>query len=318
MASLIESKINTIKSSHDVKGISKDEDFVSSFSNSVCSAYAVFDGHGGKYVARNLANGVEDIPSFCKYICDRFIEFDGSVKIEDYIKQLFLEFDILLKKYHSGVIGSTATVCLIYQNNIYIAYVGDSKAMIVKDGSLVYQTLNHNCTENETELERMQQANVVMSDSPNFVVKSDQEIQIITGKYHNFSFHYLKDLISISRAFGHFSVKAYQKDVETENYTSQSALIVEPTVFSIPVEEGIEIIMASDGLWDMVKDFDDFNSVLIKAKETHPENISEAFTEFAENRWKQEWSVLSDKPTFKTRMTHSIQWDDVSCYYLAF
>ena len=77
------SSLYTIKSSHDVKGISKDEDFVSSFSNSVCSAYAVFDGHGGKYVARNLANGVEDIPSFCQYICDRFIEFDGSVKIED-------------------------------------------------------------------------------------------------------------------------------------------------------------------------------------------------------------------------------------------
>ena len=175
MTTFIES-VNNPKSSHDVKGISKDEDFVSSFSNSVCSAYAVFDGHGGKYVARNLANGVEDIPSFCQYICDKFIEFDGLITIEDYIKQLFLEFDILLKKYHSGVVGSTATVCIIYQNNIYMAYVGDSKAMIVKDGSLVYQTLNHNCIENETELKRMQQANVVMSDSPNFVVKSDQEI----------------------------------------------------------------------------------------------------------------------------------------------
>jgi len=318
MTSFIESKINTITSSFNVKGISKNEDYVSNYSNSICSAYAVFDGHGGKYVSRDLANGVDNIPSFCEYICTKFMDYDNTILIKNYIKKLFFDYDVLLKKYHSGVIGSTATVCLTYQNNIYIAYVGDSKAMIIKDNNLVYQTLNHNCLENQVELERLEKSNVLMSDTSNFRVKNDDEIQLTTSKYHNFTFHYLKDQVSVSRVFGHFSIKAYQQDAETKSFSSQSPLIVEPTVFSLPVEEGLEVIMASDGLWDMIIDSDEIKRILTSAKDSHPENISVAFTEFAENRWKKEWSILSDKPTFKIKMTDPIQWDDISCYYLKF
>ena len=272
-------------------------------------------------MARDLAHGVTDTPSFCQFICTHLLEFDGSISVEAYVKKLFLEYDLLLKSYQvNGIIGSTATVCLLFQDNIYLAYVGDSAAMVIQGDQLLHQTLDHSVYNNPEESERMEKAKVVISPTPDFVVKNDFELQVIEGKCHNFAFHYLNDRLAMTRAFGHYSVKDYKTSDADDTVSSACALIVEPTVFTIPLQEGIEIVMGSDGLWDVIKDdnpFDEVYSILQKAKEKE-KDVSEAFTKFAESRWKQEWSVLSDKPTVCMTMTHPIQWDDISCYYLKF
>ena len=321
MTSFIEINNNNIFTDFDVKGICKNEDYISNFSNSICSAYAVFDGHGGKYLSRDMANGVSLTPSFCEYICTKFLNYDLSVTVKDYIKKIFVEYDIMLNKYHSGVIGSTATICLIFNNKIYIAYVGDSTAMIFKNNNLIYQTLNHNITENPEEEKRLEEAKIDTTNASDFIVTNDDTIKIRQSKYHNFTFYYLKDQLAMSRAFGHFSIKAYSKSSEEENFTSKSALLVEPTIFSIDKEEGIEIILATDGLWDIIKEdnpSEEIMSIIENAKQKN-ENISKAITNFAEARWKQEWTVINqDNTTYKTKMIYSEQWDDISCYYLSF
>jgi serine/threonine protein phosphatase PrpC len=326
MTSLIESSNNNnnnnnILANSDVKGICKDEDFTSSFSNSVCSAYAVFDGHGGKYLSRDMAYGVSLTPSFCKYICTKFLDYDSSITVEDYIKKLFVEYDIILNKYHTGVIGSTATICLVFNNKIYLAYVGDSAALVIKNKNLIYKTINHNIVENPEEKSRLKEANVNTSDTPDFIVTGDETIKVIENKYHEFTFYYLKDQLAMSRAFGHYSIKAYSKSSEDEDFTSKSALLVDPTIFSIDVEEGIEVILGSDGLWDIIKYDNPFNEIIsiIEKANQNNENISQAITSFAEARWKQEWIVTNlDNTIYKTKMMYSEQWDDISCYYLKF
>lgn len=320
MASFLEPSNNN-KFESSVLGISKNEDFISSFCNDICNAYAVFDGHGGHYVSRDMAKGTEQFPSFCQFICTKFLEYDNSISVEDYIKKLFLEYDIILKNYHSGVIGSTATLCLTFQNHIYLAYVGDSSAMIIKDQNLIYQTLNHNSYEDSEEKSRLERANVKIIPASDFCVVDDDTIKVTQGSYHEFTFHYLKDQLAMTRAFGHYSVKAYNRDTDQEDFSSNSSLIVKPTVFKIPIESNLEIIIGSDGVWDVINPeskLDEINSIINKAKE-NGENVSEAITKFAEFRWKKDWSVINkDLTKFKITMTDPIQWDDIACVYLKF
>ena len=302
-----------------VLGLCKGEDLVSSFANDVCKAFAVFDGHGGKFIASTMANGLDEIPSFCQYLCTNFLTFNKSISVEDYIKVLFLEYDILLKNHHSG--GSTATVCLTFEENIYLAYVGDSAAMVINDGHLVYQTLNHSSADDPEEQKRMEKAKVYMSSTTDFVVKSDDVIQVISdSKYHHFTHGYLTEKLAMTRAFGHYNIKAYKKIEGEDTFSSQSALTAEPTIFTVPIEKGLEIVIGSDGLWDVVKadsPFEEITSVLELAK-GRGESVSQALAKFAETRWKKEWTILQGERSFKMTMTHSVQWDDISCMYLRF
>ena len=319
MTSFLNLNNNNFMSS--VLGICNDEDYISNYNNKICQVYAVFDGHGGKNLSRDLANGIDSIPSFCQFICNKFEEFDNSITVEEYIKTLFLEYDIILKNHHTGVIGSTATICLTFQDNIYIAHVGDSSALIIKDDNLIYESKNHNISEDILEKNRLADANVEVSSAPDFIIKNNDEIQIIDGFYHNFKYFYLQDSLAMTRAFGHFDVKSYKKLDDKDKLSSSSPLLVEPTIFKIPQEEGLQVVMASDGLWDVIipdKKLEEIN-FLIKQANDSGENIAENITKFAENRWKKEWIVISkDNTIYKTKMTHQKQWDDISCIYLKF
>jgi hypothetical protein len=85
----------------------------------------------------------------------------------------------------------------------------------------------------------------------------------------------------------------------------------------------IKILMASDGLWDVLEnDLSTFRiyKIITDAKKDNLD-VSEQICKYAESRWKQEWTVINHpkKPEpFKHTMMNRYEWDDVSCFYLEF
>jgi len=138
--------------------------------------FGVFDGHGGKEVAR--------------YVEKHFIEElqkNESFQKGDYEKALndtFLRIDVLLstpegKKelsqlknsgddskgdYHSdSFAGCTANVCLIVKDTLYVANSGDSRCVLSSKGQAVEMSFDHK-PDNEIEKERVQKAGGYISD----------------------------------------------------------------------------------------------------------------------------------------------------------
>ena len=310
---------NTIQSF--VLPLNNDEDFVSSFVSENCKAYAVFDGHGGKHISRDLANGRGNFHPLCKLIClniEKNMENDNS--IEDIIKGSFMEMDINMKNHNIGLGGSTATVSIIFQNRLYLAYVGDSSAMIFKNDNCVYQTDNHNYF-NLIEKNRLDEKKVEIKNVTTLLTDSKDRLTISPAHYHLFKHFYLQDELAMSRSFGHYGVKAYKKI--DGKFVSDSALIVEPTIFSTELVPNMQVIMASDGLWDILEnDLSVFRiyKIITDSKKNNLD-VSEQICKYAENRCKQEWTVINHpKRTepFKHTMSNSCEWDDVSCFYLEF
>ena len=76
--------------------------------------------------------------------------------------------------------------------------------------------------------------------------------------------------------------------------------------------------MGSDGLWDVInkQELETEIKDLIKLANNSQRDISEVISKFAEDRWKQTWTINHDQTTFEYTMTHPEQWDDIVVCYL--
>jgi len=117
--------------------------------------------------------------------------------------------------------GTTANIALIKDNFCYIANVGDSLAVIYKDGKAIKVNAEHKVTL-QKEKER--------------IIKSNRKITNgrIDGK------------INLARAIGDF---AYKNDSLLEE--NEQSLIAFPEIYKFKIPSDIEfLIMGCDGLWD--------------------------------------------------------------------
>ena len=319
MASFI-SQINKIIS-FSLANISKGEDRVSSEETDTCKVYAVFDGHGGPQVSNQLANGYGDIPSFPIYLSNKILEESVKEGFEmvSLLDSAFLEYDKIMSKIHRGRVGSTATVSVVYNKILYVAYVGDSQALVFKDSECIHETLNHCVIDNPDEKIRVKEGGATLTPASSFAVTSNTSINVIPGFYHNFVKGSFVDSLAMTRAFGHYKVKC---DYSTDTIRPECALIAKPNIYVVPLEEDtlVQVVMASDGLWDVINPTNKIGEIkhIIDTATESGEDVAKSITEFADSRWKQEWDVINqaDNTTTKFRMEHSIQWDDISCYYL--
>ncbi len=196
--------------------------------NSKQAFFAIYDGHGGHQVA--------------EYLQQEFYHFFLSIiqkspVVEDALKTAFVQYDARLRqKTDIGQAGSTAVVVYLVDNKAYIAWAGDSRAVIVRGNKIVYQTRDHKPIkeDNPSEYERCKE-NVWRSR--------------------------LYGQLAVSRAFGDFTpVRSTAKhdDPDEQRYKSYplsqalDALIVEPEVIVCDLQLGDIIVMACDGLWDKI------------------------------------------------------------------
>lgn len=115
------------------------EDYADYLENDKYKIYVVADGMGGHNageVASKLA-----VDSIIKYVQDGDIDDTSLEKAILYAnKQIF---DMSIKEESCGGMGTTVTVCLIYDNKIRVANVGDSCCFGIKDKTITKITRDH-------------------------------------------------------------------------------------------------------------------------------------------------------------------------------
>jgi len=115
--------------------------------------------------------------------------------------------------------GSTAVVCLTMGDNLYCGSAGDSRVVASLHGGGVVRMSNHHSTSNPEEVQRIQASGAKLE----------------WGRIAGF--------LPVSRGLGNF-------DLEADGFLCKA------DVSSLPRRQVEFIIIASDGLWDVISDED--------------------------------------------------------------
>ncbi|RZC84830.1 hypothetical protein C5167_047617 [Papaver somniferum] len=179
--------------------------------------YAVYDGHGGSGVAnvcrdqlhRVLVNEIES--------CD-----GDEIDWENVMVSCFMKMDDAVSG--EGVeneeiksIGSTAVVALISTDQIIVANCGDSRAVLSRGGTAIPLSQDHR-PDRTDEMERVEAAG---------------------GRVINWNGYRVLGVLATSRSIGDHYLKPYVISVPEVTITSRT-------------ESDEFVILASDGLWDVM------------------------------------------------------------------
>jgi serine/threonine protein phosphatase PrpC len=209
--------------------------------------YAVFDGHGGAMASKTLKN---QLPTFILQKLQS-LDLKNSSLIQQILRLAFVEYDEILYQNRQliGTSGSTAIVSLaIYPDDksyydVYLINVGDSRGLIV-DGNakILLQSIDHKPS-SKFEYDR--------------IIRSG-------GTVKNIDTHRVNNRLSVSRAFGDFSESSGLKVRGGKYLGVNSPVSPEPDIYHLRVNSEIVIyvILACDGLWDVLSNEDAVNIVL--------------------------------------------------------
>ncbi|KAL8265331.1 hypothetical protein R6Q59_023461 [Mikania micrantha] len=177
----------------------------------VLGLFAIFDGHLGdrvpSYLKDNLFNNILGEPIFWN-------------DPEKAIKNAYCSTDrfILENAGQLGPGGSTAVTAIVIDGrDLWVANIGDSRAVLCERGSANQLTVDH-----EPHVERRR-----IEKQGGFVTTLPGDVPRVNGQ------------LAVARAFGDQSLKAH--------------LSSEPDIRHVPIDTTIElVILASDGLWKVM------------------------------------------------------------------
>jgi len=172
--------------------------------------YAVFDGHGGTRVAQFCAKNLHKKVRYALAI--------GQDPKES-LKHAFKETDEQLKEEKSC--GSTALVSFITDNKLFVANVGDSRAVLGSRGEKAERLSVDHKPSLHSERTR--------------ISKSGGSVQMVGGVWR------VNGVLAVSRAFGDFFLKPH---VSSKPYISETEL----------TDEHLFLVLACDGVWDVLTD----------------------------------------------------------------
>lgn len=250
---------------------------------------SVFDGHGGdaaaQYLEEHFFNVVSDAlkrqAGQFSVECSISQAEDGlccPIELQSAVAESFREADENLLKWLSTSVkgdnarsGCTATTLLVRPDVALVANVGDSRAVLSRRGKAMELTTEHRVwgkgTTVTSETERIESAGGWVEDGR------------VCG------------VLAVSRAFGDPEFKGtglkalLQRGVEDEFWTQEFAdsqiftedpVTVVPDVFELSLQAGKDevLIVATDGLWDVVSSQDAVN--LTRAEFRRGGNAEEA------------------------------------------
>ncbi|CCD17479.1 unnamed protein product [Trypanosoma congolense IL3000] len=211
-----------------------DVTFRSGANNSEEGLFCVFDGHSGKDCAIRCS---ELIPKVSRNHLKRHV--DGFSEID--FEAVYLEVDALLEGGLSDQSGCTAVSVHVTPTRITCASVGDSRAVLCRNGAAVALSEDHK-PERAEERARIEAAGGIVSENR------------VNGQ------------LAMSRAFGDFSYKAQK----TQSPREQLVITV-PDVVKVDREIGDTfLVLACDGIFDVLSNEQLINSVLAKKGENKP------------------------------------------------
>lgn len=185
--------------------------------------FSVYDGHGGKQVSTYLKNVLP------KYLLDNRINYPIS---KSYVMRIYDHIQKSLRKYNYAYSsGSTCTVVIHYkynnENYLNVLNTGDSRCIICRNNFAMPLTKDHkpHWPEERARIEKLGG----------------------TIKFDGFDWR-IKEL-SVSRAFGDLDATPF--------------LTHRPDLFRYKLDKNDKfIVLACDGLWDVLKNCDVVNFVL--------------------------------------------------------
>ena len=231
------------------------------------SYFAVFDGHGGENCSEFLKN------NFLNYLIDnKNYPFDIKLALKETFEKM--EEEIYNQNKGKGLneidkSGSCALVCVISENKIYIANIGDSRAiMSVNNGNKVKElTIDHK-PNNIKEYERIIKNGGKVyvdddyqedglgkynEDELNYIVNKD-DFQKYKGQKEIIFRHFPSDL-AITRSIGDLKIKKKEYGGLPGN------IIGIPEIFIYDYsQENDFIIMGCDGIYDDLSNEDIINA----------------------------------------------------------
>lgn len=186
--------------------------------------FSILDGHAGKYVAevsaQVLPHAVEAYVSPVRH---------SPRGLMDGVRRSFLRHDIELKRMMDqaplkDISGATCTAALIGPSQIVLVNIGDSRIVVCRGGRPIVCTIDHKPTDQ----------------------KETMRIQNAGGRVLNAR---VDGGLALSRAFGDFEYKTRNDLLQT-----QQKVTAEPDSIYIRRSYGLDdfIILACDGLWDVI------------------------------------------------------------------
>ncbi len=208
------------------KGIRPEQEDVAAVYFKSNSLYCgIFDGHGGVDVAADLKKIL--LERIAKVGCFEDDGMDEQI-MRRAIASYFVSVnaDILLKAYkgeYKSCPGSTALISFVLNNNkVGVANAGDSRAVLCRSGQEIQITKDHKVSDHEEAQRVLSLGGSVLGER-------------VFG------------MLAVSRAFGDLIFV-------TASGSMKSCVEPHPDVFIKKIEPDDEfLIMASDGLWDTVK-----------------------------------------------------------------
>lgn len=186
---------------------------------------AVFDGHGGRNIVKQIVANVSKLESLA-------INFPKSLNVA--VRQgtkAFLDMDELLRSHedslYQGATGLIAAINLM-SGKVFFYHVGDSRAVWqLVPKTEIGETSDH---KPESEIERIKEAGgyVTSADVPR-----------------------VNDTLAMSRAFGDFALKMDQRN--GKSFSADPVSRIPEVDGPYDIAPGGVIVLASDGVWDVLE-----------------------------------------------------------------
>ncbi|MQL83770.1 hypothetical protein Taro_016256 [Colocasia esculenta] len=201
------------------------------------SLFGIFDGHGGARAAEYLKEHLfENLIKHPQFMADTKLAISETYQKTD---SNFLDSESNTLRDD----GSTASTAVLVGNHLYVANVGDSRAVISKAGKAIPLSDDHKPNRSD-ERKRIESAGGVVMWAGTWRVGG---------------------VLAMSRAFGNRLLKQF--------------VVAEPEIQEQEMDDDLEfLVLASDGLWDVVPNED---AVSLARGEEDPEAAARRLTETA-------------------------------------
>merc|ERR1711865_95927 len=178
--------------------------------------FSVYDGHGGRMAVEHVKQHLHNV------LLDEAEFEDDAAGMKEAPVRAYTRTDQQLRAMGAWEVGSTAVTCVLMPAGrgrvVVCANAGDSRAVLVRGSAPLRLSYDHKATD-KAEGER--------------VVRDGGKIMR----------NRVNGLLAVTRAFGDYTLK-------------DSGVTASPSTTSTPISEGVDshLLIASDGVWDVVTD----------------------------------------------------------------
>lgn len=211
--------------------------------------FGIYDGHGGKDGADMAA----------KELHQRVAEnLESDAEPSEALRKAFLDTDAAIEKKEDlldDYFGTTAVVAFFEKGKLWVANVGDARAILVKEDSVVRLSKDHKPTDPD-EKTRVEKAGGKITRKKVYKLDGDvyrvdfenrseqQKLAKREAKFIANEPFRINDEIAMSRALGDRRYK-------------DGLVIADPDIKMIEVKPGDKkLVLACDGVWDVMSDED--------------------------------------------------------------